>query len=709
MPIDLSKKGNFSPYFILVVIFTLINFFTSQNAVLGLILGIFWLVYSSFSLGKRLLPQKPACLQSALGLVLLQIIIIILSLIFFYLINFNDLSIALVFLIVSLLIIYFDYTAQEKRKSILKHIFKSILIFKTFVFSLKNIFKQSFLFAVYIILYLISFSYLFKYATKESILSPWDVLPKNFFLIFIFLNIILLIILLNKDKQNNIPFSFSPTYRLTVLSLHSFLIFSIALVVYKIGYGFDPFVHRAAENALSNLGYILPKPLYYIGQYTLVVFWENILFAKISLIDKLLTPLLAALTLPAIIYYSLINLFKDKKRILLLINYVLIFVIFLFFYTVPQSLANLFLLTLIFLSIPYLNKKIPYYFWLIALATLFIHPLSGIPAFIYLGYLTLRYYNFKILKIIYLILSSICLPIFFYLISFISPNFNIQFNLSNITNIFNIFPVPNYFPFYSIYHLIYLYKFNLLILLILILIAGIYYLYKKNKKEVLCTSLTISFILLINLILLSAIKFTSVIHYEQAEFAKRLVYIIFLFILPIILSGIYFIGGRIYEFKKGKTILILLTVLISVMTLYISYPHVDAFEKNRGYSVSEYDIQAVRYIEEDAKDEGYIVLANQSTSAAALQEFGFKKYYNNLFYYPIPTSSPLYDIYLKMVYDQPKKEYIQKARDLTGVNTIYFVINDYWLDSKKRIEEAREIINYVENANDKVWVFRFEL
>ena len=304
MPIDLSKKSNISAFYVILVILLLFNFFMPQNAILGLILGIFWLIYTSFSLGKRILPNNPLCLQSALGLVVLQILLILISLIFFYLINFNNLSIALVFLIVSLITIYSDYTSSEKRKSIFKYTLKCLLILKTFSFRLKNIFKQSFLFAAYVILYLISFSYLFKYSTQESILSPWEILPKTFFLIFVLLNILLLIILLNKDNEGNAPFSFSPTYRLTVLSLHSFLIFSIALIVYKIGYGFDPFVHRASENALSDLGYILPKPLYYIGQYVLVVFYEKILFLKISLIDKLLTPLLAALTLPTIIYYS---------------------------------------------------------------------------------------------------------------------------------------------------------------------------------------------------------------------------------------------------------------------------------------------------------------------------------------------------------------------------------------------------------------------
>ena len=46
----------------------------------------------------------------------------------------------------------------------------------------------------------------------------------------------------------------------------------------------------------------------------------------------------------------------------------------------------------------------------------------------------------------------------------------------------------------------------------------------------------------------------------------------------------------------------------------------------------------------------YIVLANQSVSAAALLRFGFHTYYGAQFYYAIPTGAPLYQSYLDMVY-----------------------------------------------------------
>ncbi|PIR05564.1 hypothetical protein COV56_02130 [Candidatus Kuenenbacteria bacterium CG11_big_fil_rev_8_21_14_0_20_37_9] len=717
MPIVNPKKRRFYSFFIFLVISLLLNFVGPQNAILGLILGILWLIWASKIIGNRFFPGEQHILQFTAGLAFLLIVIILISLLFFYFINFQTLSIVSIFIIVSSVCFLFDYYKKSNSRGLFASAFKIFCILKCF--SLKGMFAKVCLAATYLILYLISFAYLFSYSTSNSLLSPWEILPKKFFIIYFLLNITLFAIILRKDKSNcKVPNARYPRLEIIFLSLHFFLACSIAVIIYKIGFGFDPFVHRASENALANLGYLMPRPLYYIGQYALVVFLSKILFIKIIAIDKLLVPLLASLLLPASVFYSINKIFKNKKLIILITACCLPLTAYCFFYTVPQSLANLLLLILILMSIPYFinNGKLPCNLWLIALATMFIHPLAGIPAFIYLGFIVLWSNNFMVLRfygsIIFSLLAGIAIPLFFFFASIISSDFNIVFQLSNISSVFNIFDAPRYLPFYSIYHLIYLYKFNIGILLILIFIVGSYFLYKKNKTKFLAANYCLLTILFANLIILSLIQFNSIIDYEQREFAKRLLYVIFFFSLPIILSGIYSISLKILQFKKGNLLLIILISAINVITLYISYPVVDAFEKNRGYSVSRYDIQAVNWINEDSTDKDYIVLANQSTSAAALQEFGFKKYYNskiqNLFYYPIPTSSPLYDIYLKMVYDEPKLKYINTARELTGVKTVYFVINDYWLDFKKRVEQAELIANRIKNINNKIWVFKFE-
>ena len=61
-----------------------------------------------------------------------------------------------------------------------------------------------------------------------------------------------------------------------------------------------------------------------------------------------------------------------------------------------------------------------------------------------------------------------------------------------------------------------------------------------------------------------------------------------------------------------------------------------------------------------------------------------------------------------MIYNGLNLKKIEKARQLTGVKTVYFVINDYWLDAKKRIAEASELAGEIQNFNGRVWAFKFE-
>ena len=61
--------------------------------------------------------------------------------------------------------------------------------------------------------------------------------------------------------------------------------------------------------------------------------------------------------------------------------------------------------------------------------------------------------------------------------------------------------------------------------------------------------------------------------------------------------------------------------------MYLSYPRFDHYHNSRGFSVGRADINAVRWINDHAENDDYIVLANQQVSAAAIREFGFKKYF----------------------------------------------------------------------------------
>jgi len=88
----------------------------------------------------------------------------------------------------------------------------------------------------------------------------------------------------------------------------------------------------------------------------------------------------------------------------------------------------------------------------------------------------------------------------------------------------------------------------------------------------------------------------------------------------------------------------------------------------------------------------------------------FAKYFeNDLFYYPIPTGGPLYQIYLDMVNIGPTRERAAAAMDLAGVDTTYFVVNDYWWMAEKVIENAkREADEWIALDNGATTIFTYK-
>ena len=159
----------------------------------------------------------------------------------------------------------------------------------------------------------------------------------------------------------------------------------------------------------------------------------------------------------------------------------------------------------------------------------------------------------------------------------------------------------------------------------------------------------------------------------------------------------------LYPFFLPRLSLAMLGAFVLSVSLYFSYPRVDAYDMSRGYSVGAVDKQAVRSIQENAEEQPYVVLANQAVSAAAVKAFGFPTVY------PIPTSSTLYKLYLDMVYNKPSAETMVNAMNLAGVNLGYFVINKYWWASDKIIMQVkRQAKKWWEIEGGKVYIFRFQ-
>ena len=235
----------------------------------------------------------------------------------------------------------------------------------------------------------------------------------------------------------------------------------------------------------------------------------------------------------------------------------------------------------------------------------------------------------------------------------------------------------------------------------------------RNKKN--CGAASIYLLmaggLLTSYYLSTKLNFGYLISYERADFSNRILALSAFFLIPFFLLAIHaFVYKLTAQNKAIKIPFLIFLVLLITASLYLSYPRFDHYFNSHSYAVSQNDISATRWIENDASSSDYIVLANQQVSAAALSEFGFKKYYKkNIFYYPIPTGAPLYGYYLDMVYKKPDRDTMRKAMDLAGADTGYFVLNKYWWAFPKILAEAKlSADSWQVFGENEIYVFKYK-
>ena len=570
--------------------------------------------------------------------------------------------------------------------------------------------------ASYYLLIIINFVILFKVSTTESIISPWQVAPWYFFVIYTLATTVLMLIILRLK---------SDVLRLFLISTHFFFSFSVALLVYAVGYGFDPFIHEATEKLIAQNGFVNPKPFYYLGQYSIIIILHKILFIPISILNTWLVPVLASIFLPPALFYAVKKIISENKIALFATLFILIFPFSTFIISTPQNLANLFLILIILISLISQEKIHNFKFIILnslALATLAIHPVSGIPAIFFITMLWIKekIINKKLIAYglgLIAIESALALPLAFYLNNKTSAVINYTSSTANNIN----WQLPELFLSGQenfLLNFVYLYGFNISIIILLLILSGFIIHTKLQKHKSYDLRLTayglMSLSILASYILTKFINFSYLINYEQSAFSDRILQIAILFTLPFILIALSELIKQILKQEKIiKYSLICFFVFLLSFSLYHSYPRFDDYYNSRSFSTSQSDINAVRWIEADAKNTNYIVLANQQVSVAALREFGFKKYFQTengeVFYYPIPTGEQLYQYYLDMVYKNADKKTAMEAANLVNVNIVYFVLNDYWWAFDKILNEAKLEADEVKNIdNGKIYIFKYK-
>jgi len=691
----------------------ILNIFVFNSLIIGIIFGTAYLIFFGTLLGKTLFPYDREWWQLSLGLLIFLALISSIGSVVYYLLHLNNIVICLLITILPLIIVLLPKKETDIKETQEQNKFS----FNALILTL-----------CYLLLAYTAFYILFENQTVEAIRSPWWIVPKDFFIVYFLASFSLMATLYYNKKI---------WLSLILSGLHTFLTLSVALIVYKLGYGFDPFLHQATEKVIATAGAVTPKTLYYLGQYSLVVFLAKIFQISVIYIDKFLLIATASIYLPLTIYYTFSRILKSPKRDFAVATlFILLLPLSSFIVTTPQGLANLFtLLTVLFGLIMLVTNNKIYLIPTIILAvtTLLIHPLSGIPImiFIFIAMIVslvgksrgwIKFFE-KTFLIEIVVLASIALPLIFILFSSQGGNLASMINTELIDNPtaiinnfnFDFFYLKNHFNL--IFDLVYIYSFDIYWIIFFISIIGIIAFWLKfKKKSVLVLPLTF-FIILINFWLLkNFISFPSLIEYERINYPQRLLEISYYFLLPFFLYSFYIIISKSRTGPKTlRFVLFIITSLFLSTSVYLAYPRDDDYHLDRGYNLTQADINSVRYINQDGDGSEYIVLANQITSVAAIKEFSFKKYYSAqdntgklYFYYPIPTGDPMYQYYLDMVYDRPKKETAYAAMDLVKVNKAYFVINNYWWKFEQIVEQAKEEADdWINIDNGKIYIFKY--
>lgn len=673
------------------------NLFSWQNQSVGLALGLIYVIFYSFVLGSVFINKKGW--QIIFGLTLLLSLIAVASASLIYFLEFNNYSYVLILLLIPALLFRPYQKLYQPEKFQLRKILQKYL---EKVSERKEPKINLLLTFIYLTLATGAFYILALGQVSHSIQSPWQILPNQWFVLYFLATAILLFYSLNA-KRTKLP--------LILIVIHAFLSSGVALIIYKIGYGFDPFIHQAAENFIAQNGSILPKTPYYLGQYGLVLFFQKLTLIPLELIDKALVPILFSLLLPTTIFY-VFSQWTKKNYALALALAVLVIPFGGFVMTTPQNLANLFFIITILLSLVYYRGQIPVsLLYILGLATFAIHPLAGIPlliAIILLNLFKTFYASYHKAISLYFFISLIF--IIFLPLAFVINGSEILLTLPDIKKTdlmvfgwINNFNLP--------LNLAYLINLNKIIWGSLFTLVGLLYIAKNKLLKNNIAYLMAALVIFADFIIVKYfLTFPNLRDFDSDSFVARLLTLTFYVLLPFFLLGIYVSIKRFWE-KDAFFKIALASVLSFAITasLYFSYPRLNNYEPAKFFSLSESDIKAVHYIEQNANP-NHIVLANQMVGVAAIKEFGFKKYYNNQFYYSMPNGTPrtFYDAFLAMTYEGAQRETMKQVMTEAEVDEAYFVLNNYWRNFEKIARRAGESADQVINIDQgKILIFKY--
>jgi hypothetical protein len=556
-------------------------------------------------------------------------------------------------------------------------------------------------------------------ATELSVRSPWDVVAMQPFFVTLAAAALLLVgAALGGWLGGGAPLA---------LAAMALLVVSVARLTYAVGFGFDPYIHEATERAIVALGEILPKPAYYMGQYALVTVIVRVTGATVAAVDLWLGAAAFALAAP-LAYWSLRRALGWAAPLAAAGALVtLLLPLGTFIMTTPQGLADALALWAAFLALPVMAKRLsPWPLALVGLATVAVHPITGVPlaALVAAALVAARWPKLAAPRRLRLALGlavacGFALPALFIASSLTAAN-PLGLDLAPLYRwdllwgrlVGDFAPVRLFSPLLD-------YAYAWQALAGAALLAGAAFgLHRLGKAGLAWPYLAGGGGALVAYVLLGAfLRFDFLIDYEQGNYAARLWPITCFLLAPAMAVALGWLASRLRDAPPASRLLAAVTLAgLIVASTYLAYPRRDRHDPSRGWSTSAVDLQAVRLIEKDAADASYVTLANQAVAAAAIREFGFAGRYvpapstpeGSVYFYPVPTSSPLYAKFIAMNQARGHRRLAELTLRWLGVDRVYYVVSQYWHEAGSIVPLAREQADAYWNLDNQIYVFRYD-
>lgn len=550
---------------------------------------------------------------------------------------------------------------------------------------------------------------LVRSATVEAIRSPWEVVPGLFFVCFGVASLAL------------VALASLGARRLTVMVclLHATIAISVATIVYPLGYGFDGFIHARTEQMIVEDGVVLPKTPYYTGQYALIAYTAHLTHLPANAIDRLLGPL-AFIGFPILAFWVALAARKKNEPLpLLALLFPLLLPFGAFVTTTPLGLAlSAAIATLAALTSLPGNRRALFVAFLGAGAAACIHPMVGIPLF---GAVLLLLPARRGARPLVGLGASVCglavivagVPAAFAVNALLGSNVQVGFSpaidIRGLQEALTLALPRLWLSGGAWLDTLTYWSVAALLLPVAGTIACIA-LRSSLWQRFAIRSLVLSAGLVASFLILGMMRFSLGGDTGSAAFPfrARMLELAGLFLFPTAVAGWSALLARVRPYPHLGTAIGLGVAVAMTATLAVSYPRADRLETSKGYNVSAATFHAIDAILERAP-EHYIVLGNQTLAAAAIERAGFPRYYRGNFYVSHASAAPDLETFFLQMNHTPSQAVAEQAMQFAGVDTLYFVVHDYWKNSRLISEQAQKAADDAFSIDGgKVRVFLFK-